>query len=190
MTSTRDFSFVKLTSNSANRARAAATNCRNCSNPELTKVTGAARLTLATVARSGVLSIHGAGTSSDSSAGREQSTSFPACSPPSGSTHGFKSPIQIAGSLDRLPIVGNYSDMSAALTGYWQDFINQMIASGRYNNRSEVIRAGLRSLEERELAKEAQEFDKVFAGGRAGEPDAKTLDRIVARQKSHRKARR
>jgi putative addiction module CopG family antidote len=80
--------------------------------------------------------------------------------------------------------------MSAALTNYWQDFINQMIASGRYNNRSEVIRAGLRSLEEQELAKEMREFETVFAGGRAGEPDAKTIGRVVARQKSHRKARR
>ncbi len=65
--------------------------------------------------------------------------------------------------------------MSAALTHYWQDFINQMVSSGRYNNRSEVIRAGLRSLEERELAKEVREFDQIFAGGRAGEPDGKTL---------------
>lgn len=80
--------------------------------------------------------------------------------------------------------------MSAALTGYWQDFINQMIKSGRYNNRSEVIRAGLRSLEEREQAKEAREFDRIFSGGRAGEPDAKIIGRIVARQKAHRKARR
>ena len=80
--------------------------------------------------------------------------------------------------------------MSAALTNYWQDFINQMIASGRYNNRSEVIRAGLRSLEEQELAKEVREFETVFAGGRAGEPDAQTIGRVVARQKSHRKARR
>jgi antitoxin ParD1/3/4 len=76
------------------------------------------------------------------------------------------------------------------LTGYWQDFINQMIASGRYNNRSEVIRAGLRSLEERELAKGVRDFEEVFAGGRAGEPDAKTVSRVVARQKAHRKARR
>ena len=80
--------------------------------------------------------------------------------------------------------------MSAALTGYWQDFIAQMVKSGRYNNRSEVIRAGLRSLEEQELAKETREFERVFAGGRAGEPDGKTLRRMVARQKSHRKARR
>jgi len=79
--------------------------------------------------------------------------------------------------------------MSAALTNYWQDFINQMVKSGRYNNRSEVIRAGLRSLEEQELAKEVREFDQVFAGGRGGEPDGKTIARIVTRQKSHRKAR-
>jgi antitoxin ParD1/3/4 len=80
--------------------------------------------------------------------------------------------------------------MSAALTDYWHDFINQMVESGRYNNRSEVIRAGLRSLEEQELAKAEREFERVFAGGRAGEPDGKTIHRIVARQKSHRKARR
>jgi len=80
--------------------------------------------------------------------------------------------------------------MSASLTRYWQDFINQMIKSGRYNNRSEVIRAGLRSLEERELAKEARDFEQIFAGGRPGEPDGKTIGRIVARQKLHRKARR
>ena len=80
--------------------------------------------------------------------------------------------------------------MSASLTSYWQEFINQMIESGRYNNRSEVIRAGLRALEERELAGEVREFEEVFAGGRSGEPDAKTMGRIVARQKSKRKARR
>jgi len=81
--------------------------------------------------------------------------------------------------------------MSAALTNYWQDFITQMVSSGRYNNRSEVIRAGLRSLEERELAKDVREFDQIFDGGRAGEPDGKTLGRMVGRQKAHRnKARR
>jgi hypothetical protein len=47
----------------------------------------------------------------------------------------------------------------------------------------------LRSLEEQELAREDREFDRVFAGGRAGEPDGKAINRIVARQKSLRKAR-
>jgi len=40
--------------------------------------------------------------------------------------------------------------MSIALTTYWQQFVDQLISSGRYNNQSEVIRAGLRALEERE----------------------------------------
>ena len=80
--------------------------------------------------------------------------------------------------------------MSAALTNYWQDFISRMIESGRYNNRSEVIRAGLRSLEEREIAKDVREFENIFTAGRTGEPDGKTMNRIVSRQKSHRKTLR
>lgn len=80
--------------------------------------------------------------------------------------------------------------MGAALTDYWQDFIDEMIASGRYNNRSEVIRAGLRSLQERELAREVHAFDEAFAGGREGEPGRETIRRVVAQQKAHRKARR
>jgi antitoxin ParD1/3/4 len=80
--------------------------------------------------------------------------------------------------------------MSAALTSYWQDFIKQMVESGRYNNRSEVIRAWLRSLEEQDLAREVREFERVFAGGRPGEPDAKPMNRLVVRQKAQRKTRR
>jgi antitoxin ParD1/3/4 len=80
--------------------------------------------------------------------------------------------------------------MNAALTNYWEDFIKQMIQSGRYNNQSEVIRAGLRALEEQETANGEREFDRVFAGGRAGEPDAKTIQRAVVRQKTRRKARK
>ena len=79
--------------------------------------------------------------------------------------------------------------MSIALTTYWQEFVDQLISSGRYNNQSEVIRAGLRALEEREMAAEVREFDQVFAGGRTGEPSAKVLQRTVARQKAFRKGR-
>jgi antitoxin ParD1/3/4 len=80
--------------------------------------------------------------------------------------------------------------MSAALTGYWRDFIEQMVKSGRYNNRSEVIRAGLRSLEERELVKAERDFDRIFAGGHAGEPESRTIERMISRQKTLRKGRR
>ncbi|AUX71379.1 type II toxin-antitoxin system ParD family antitoxin [Erwinia pyrifoliae] len=39
---------------------------------------------------------------------------------------------------------------SVALSSHFEIFIREQIDSGRYNNASEVVRAGLRALEERE----------------------------------------
>jgi putative addiction module CopG family antidote len=40
--------------------------------------------------------------------------------------------------------------MNVALTPHWEDFIKMLITTGRYNNASEVVRAALRELKDRE----------------------------------------
>jgi putative addiction module CopG family antidote len=77
--------------------------------------------------------------------------------------------------------------MSVSLTHYWRQFVDQLIESGRYNNQSEVVRAGLRALAERELAVETRGFDLTFAEGQAGEPPERVIKQTVRRQKSFRK---
>ena len=49
--------------------------------------------------------------------------------------------------------------MSKVITLHFEQLIDKCIASGRFNNRSEVIRAGLRLLEEHEATKEAGRDD-------------------------------
>ena len=45
--------------------------------------------------------------------------------------------------------------MNVALTKHYESLIADLVASGRYNNASEVVRAGLRALEQNEKAESA-----------------------------------
>jgi putative addiction module CopG family antidote len=51
--------------------------------------------------------------------------------------------------------------VNVALTQHYEQLIDSLIASGRYNNASEVVRAGLRALE----ANEKSEGALVFPSG-------------------------
>ncbi|ETS31641.1 addiction module antitoxin [Photorhabdus temperata] len=54
---------------------------------------------------------------------------------------------------------------SVALSPHFKGFIREQINSGRYNNVSEVIRAGLRMLEEHEQAQKLAELRAAVSAG-------------------------
>ena len=85
---------------------------------------------------------------------------------------------------------------SVALSPHFESFIRDQVDSGRYNNVSEVVRAGLRLLEDTERQKEAQlqalkvELDAGKSSGPA-QNAAPVFDRLKskyakqAKSKSH-----
>ena len=74
---------------------------------------------------------------------------------------------------------------SVALGGHFETFIREQLQSGRFNNASEVVRAGLRLLEEHEqrhqTALRALRED-IAAGEASGTP--KPADEVFARLKT------
>jgi antitoxin ParD1/3/4 len=75
---------------------------------------------------------------------------------------------------------------SVALGKHFEDFVRVQLQSGRFNNASEVVRAGLRLLEENEqhrlLALEALRAE-IDAGRTSGKPKpaAAVFDRLEAK---------
>lgn len=76
---------------------------------------------------------------------------------------------------------------SVALDVHFEDFIKAQLGSGRYNNASEVVRAGLRLLEEQEQLHAARLVElrsAVQAGIESGE--GRELEDVIAELRAKR----
>jgi antitoxin ParD1/3/4 len=72
---------------------------------------------------------------------------------------------------------------SVALGDHFSTFVQQQIADGRYGNVSEVVRAGLRLLEEHEAKHKALQA-AIQEGLDSGPPHAVDLDAFIRRKKA------
>jgi antitoxin ParD1/3/4 len=72
---------------------------------------------------------------------------------------------------------------SVLLGDHFAGFIDESIASGRYNSASDVIRAGLRLLEEHEARVEALR-EALIEGERSGSAIPFDFDAFIERKKS------
>lgn len=86
-----------------------------------------------------------------------------------------------------LPILGNVSAMaqntSISLDAHFVDFLAQEVSTGRYRSASEVVRAGLRLLEDQEAQMSALRA-ALIAGEESGAPEPFDFDAFIASKKS------
>jgi len=68
---------------------------------------------------------------------------------------------------------------SISFSSHFSDFIESLVASGRYGSASEVVRDGLRLLEERE-AKLQKLRELIREGDESGEPEPFDFDEFLA----------
>lgn len=83
---------------------------------------------------------------------------------------------------------------SVSLTSQQQAFVNAMVESGRYHGVSEVMRAGLRLLEEKEQLRQAalRKIEEAVAAGLASGPvsELDDIETIIARAEAEIAAER
>lgn len=72
--------------------------------------------------------------------------------------------------------------MNVSIGDRWENFVEQAVRTGRYGSASEVVREGLRLVEERETRLQALRatLDASIAAG--GEVDEDELDRAIAKR--------
>lgn len=84
--------------------------------------------------------------------------------------------------------------MSVDLGERLEAFVNELVASGRYNSKSEVLREGLRLVQDREtrLAAFEAEIERGLADADAGrtKPAEEVFQRLEAKYRAMSEARR
>lgn len=80
--------------------------------------------------------------------------------------------------------------MSVALGKHFEEFIKRQLESGRFNNVSEVVRAGLRLLEDEEKLHEIRHAELKSAIQEGIDSDeAGTIEEVIAKNRTRRRAR-
>lgn len=74
---------------------------------------------------------------------------------------------------------------SVSLGDHFASFIDNQVQAGRYGSASDVVRAGLRLLEEHEAKVKALQ-DALIAGERSGEPLPFDFDEFKTRKRAAR----
>ena len=76
---------------------------------------------------------------------------------------------------------------SVALGDHFEEFIRKQLESGRFNNVSEVVRAGLRLLEDEQKLREIRhrELKSAIRAGIESE-DAGSVEDVIARNRARR----
>ena len=74
------------------------------------------------------------------------------------------------------------TNTSISLDDHFADFLAREVSTGRYRSASEVIRAGLRLLEDQEIQMAALRA-ALIAGEESGEPEEFDFDAFIAAKK-------
>ena len=79
--------------------------------------------------------------------------------------------------------------MNVSIGSRWQEFVDHLVGEGRYGSASEVVREGLRLVEEREAKLEALRATLDASIARGGGVSEEELDEALAAKSAELRAR-